>query len=240
VALEPRGHAPIRRAACPRGCDLLDPTVRIAGLSAITVLRESGGREAALHLAPVYGRYGHVASEPCEEGVVATVRCPRCRTDLCEPERRCERCGGPTFGVEVAEAGRVRWCSRNGCHWSSWPVLDAAGPRDMLELEVEDDGAGIPPENLPRLFDPFFTTKGARGSGLGLAVSWGIVDAHGGAIEVQSEPGRGSVFVVRLPIDPAHAWPAGRPAAAASPSAEPLAVATADVAPRSRRQGGTS
>jgi signal transduction histidine kinase len=66
---------------------------------------------------------------------------------------------------------------------------------------VEDDGVGIPPENLPRIFDPFFTTKPqGEGTGLGLANSDQIVRRHGGAIPAASEPGQGTVFRVRLPV----------------------------------------
>jgi two-component system, NtrC family, sensor kinase len=67
-------------------------------------------------------------------------------------------------------------------------------------IEVEDHGCGIPPEYLPRLFEPFFTTRPVgQGAGLGLAVSYGIVRDHGGTITVDSAPGRGSLFRVRLP-----------------------------------------
>lgn len=66
-------------------------------------------------------------------------------------------------------------------------------------LEVEDDGPGIPAELQPHLFDPFFTTKGTRGTGLGLAVPWSIVQGHGGAIDVHSEPGQGARFTVHIP-----------------------------------------
>ncbi len=74
---------------------------------------------------------------------------------------------------------------------------------DGVEVEVSDDGHGIAPEHLPRIFEPFFTTKAVgQGKGLGLSVSYGIVRDHGGVIEVESEPGRGSVFRVRLPLKP--------------------------------------
>jgi len=73
------------------------------------------------------------------------------------------------------------------------------GPSASIELLIEDSGCGIPPEDLPRIFEPFFTTKGNHGTGLGLAVSWGIVEAHGGSLEAQSQPGQGSQFTLRLP-----------------------------------------
>ena len=77
-------------------------------------------------------------------------------------------------------------------------------------IEVEDTGCGIPEENLHRIFDPFFTTKGslasgevfdgkARGTGLGLSVCHGIVEAHGGEIKVRSQLGKGTTFTVCLP-----------------------------------------
>jgi CheY-like chemotaxis protein len=67
-------------------------------------------------------------------------------------------------------------------------------------VEVEDTGAGMAPEVRARIFEPFFTTKGPKGSGLGLAVSWGIVNSLGGAIAVDSTPGAGTRITVRLPI----------------------------------------
>ena len=67
------------------------------------------------------------------------------------------------------------------------------------EFLFADTGVGIPPENMNRLFDPFFTTK-SLGTGLGLAVSYGIIQQGGGTIEVRSEVGRGSVFIVKLPL----------------------------------------
>src|SRR5690606_10843121 len=73
-------------------------------------------------------------------------------------------------------------------------------------LQVQDSGAGIAAADLDRIFDPFFTTRQSdaatpgRGAGLGLAVTYGIVQAHGGRIQVDSAPGAGSTFTVRLPL----------------------------------------
>ena len=65
---------------------------------------------------------------------------------------------------------------------------------------VRDTGVGMSPETARRVFEPFFTTKGPQGSGLGLSVVWGIVTRHGGSVEVDSRPGVGATFVVRLPV----------------------------------------
>jgi two-component system NtrC family sensor kinase len=71
-----------------------------------------------------------------------------------------------------------------------------------IEILCTDTGCGIPPENLNRLFDPFFTTKEVgHGTGLGLSVSYGIVERHGGTIWVQSKVGKGSTFKVWLPTE---------------------------------------
>ncbi len=70
----------------------------------------------------------------------------------------------------------------------------------QVEILFADTGVGIPPENIQKLFDPFFTTK-SFGTGLGLAVSYGIVQQRGGTIDVKSEVGRGSVFTVKLPLE---------------------------------------
>jgi len=78
-----------------------------------------------------------------------------------------------------------------------------AEPVPMVEISIVDTGCGIPEKNLSRIFDPFFTSKGVgKGTGLGLSVSHGIVRAHGGTIEVESEVGEGSTFRVYLPIKP--------------------------------------
>jgi signal transduction histidine kinase len=81
-------------------------------------------------------------------------------------------------------------------------VRTAARGEEVV-IAVADDGCGIAAELLDRIFDPFFTTKPAgEGTGLGLSISHEIVRRHGGRIEVRSQPGRGSEFLVMLPAAP--------------------------------------
>jgi PAS domain S-box-containing protein len=77
------------------------------------------------------------------------------------------------------------------------------GHPDQVRLMIRDTGPGIPAEVLPRIFDPFFTTK-PSGTGLGLSISYGIVREHGGTVDVHSEPGRGTTFVLSFPASPAE------------------------------------
>jgi signal transduction histidine kinase len=73
---------------------------------------------------------------------------------------------------------------------------------EHIAIEFSDTGCGIPPENLDKVFDPFFTTKEVgQGTGLGLAVSHGIIAKHKGSIEVKSNVGRGTTFVIKLPMN---------------------------------------
>ncbi|MDP2155128.1 MAG: ATP-binding protein [Sulfuricella sp.] len=76
---------------------------------------------------------------------------------------------------------------------------------EAVEIEIRDNGHGIPPEVLPRIFDPFFTTKDVgKGSGLGLFVVYEIIEKHGGCIAAESESGKGTAFHIRLPLNKAE------------------------------------
>jgi signal transduction histidine kinase len=76
-------------------------------------------------------------------------------------------------------------------------------PCEYLAIEVRDQGVGIAEEHLQHLFEPFFTTKGVgEGTGLGLSIAYGIVQEHGGWIDVTSRPNQGSCFTVFLPGEP--------------------------------------
>lgn len=73
--------------------------------------------------------------------------------------------------------------------------------QNYIEISIADNGCGIPKENMGKIFDPFFTTKGpGEGTGLGLSICYGIIKRHNGSIEVKSEVGKGTTFIIKLPM----------------------------------------
>jgi signal transduction histidine kinase len=106
----------------------------------------------------------------------------------------------------TAEGGAIEVWSRSSGEGGAAPittpyvVLGAIHPSGGVVIEVKDNGSGIAPEHLSRLVEPFFTTKPVgQGTGLGLAVSYGILRDHGAGLEIESLPGQGSLFRIRLP-----------------------------------------
>jgi signal transduction histidine kinase len=75
-----------------------------------------------------------------------------------------------------------------------------ASKADMVEITVSDTGKGISEEDVDRIFEPFYTTS-ESGTGLGLAITHGIIEQHGGTVEVESKMGQGTSFIIRLPLD---------------------------------------
>lgn len=122
----------------------------------------------------------------------------------------------PDIGAAALDADRIGQVLLNLC-LNAIAALEAGGtlhirltqPEEgMVRIDIADSGAGIPAEDLPRVFDPYFTTKPA-GTGLGLPVVQKIVEAHGGSIQLASEPGKGTTATLLLPA----AAPAGQGAA---------------------------
>ncbi|PYM85197.1 MAG: hypothetical protein DME09_06530 [Candidatus Rokuibacteriota bacterium] len=107
---------------------------------------------------------------------------------------------------------------------------DPGGER--VRLEVADTGPGIPAELHIRIFEPFFTTKApGLGTGLGLPLCRGIIEAHGGTIQLESRPGHGTVFRVELPLVPPPAAPPNGPTTASALSTEGKAILVVDDEP---------
>jgi signal transduction histidine kinase len=117
-----------------------------------------------------------------------------------ESDKLCPICGAPVLSFEITGQGIYEVCSSEKSNWERWEAVDSVGSREYIEIKVSDTGSGIRKEDLPKIFDPFFSTKGQKGNGLGLAVIWGIIDNHNGTINVESELGKGTTFIIRLPL----------------------------------------
>jgi len=126
--------------------------------------------------------------------------CPDCNISIVLQDKVCPKCGSPILVFEVEGQGIYEVCSSENSNWENWEFVDSSGFKDYIEIKVEDTGSGISEEDLSKIFEPFFSTKGQKGTGLGLAVIWGIIDNHNGTINVESKVGRGTTFTIRLPF----------------------------------------
>lgn len=199
VSLSPYGLAQIRTAVCPKRHDLMDDEIKINGLPTIKVKVVADGSEGTINLEPVYGKHRHQYGIEIKKGKNLQVSCPQCNVSLIEQGVKCEKCGASVYNFEVPPHGMLEGCTNPECNWQRWRAIDEAGHKEYIEIKVADTGQGISKEHLPRLFEPFYTTKGQHGTGLGLAVTWRIIDNHNGTINVESEIGRGTTFTIHLP-----------------------------------------
>jgi len=78
-------------------------------------------------------------------------------------------------------------------------TINVSSGKKQIRIKIQDTGPGIPPEVIKHIFDPFFTTK-EKGTGLGLAISYGIIERHQGKIDIETELGKGTTFVITLPV----------------------------------------
>ena len=205
LQLAPQGIAQVKSACCPKGHNLVTNDFKIEGLPAIRVRGRYNGDDGFMMIDPIYGRNrNHFDLEVKKQSELEMV-CPECGISLLEEHGKCESCGSRLLSFVVPSHGVFELCVTKGCGWQRWLAVDSVGIQEYVELSVSDTGVGISKENLAKIFEPFFTTKGQKGTGLGLAVIWGIVDNHDGTISVESELGVGTTFRIRLPL---HRQPA--------------------------------
>jgi len=200
ISLHPTEILQIKRALCRKRHDLVDRKVQIDGKPAISMRFRKKDQTGLIHLNPMYGSTGHrLGGMPdLREGV--ELLCPDCSVSLMAEGEFCPKCSSPVYVFEVPLKGLVQGCLHDGCGWHSWEQVDSAWSDEFVEVRVEDDGCGISRAQIPKLFEPFATTKGQMGTGLGLAVTWGIVDNHNGTITVESEVDVGTAFIIRIPV----------------------------------------
>ncbi|MFZ2322600.1 MAG: ATP-binding protein [Ignavibacteriaceae bacterium] len=200
ISLSPYGTAQIKKATCSKRHSLIDNDFKIDGLPSLKVKVISEGKEGIIHLDPVYGKHRNNFDVGFKIGKDANYVCPECNVSLVQENKTCPKCGSPVLTFEISGQGIYEVCSAESSNWEKWDFVDNAGLREYIEIKVKDTGSGISNEDLPKIFDPFFSTKGQKGNGLGLAVIWGIIDNHNGTINVESEVGKGTAFIIRLPL----------------------------------------
>lgn len=199
IRLNPYGLVPIKNATCPKGHDLMDSEVKIDGLPSIKIQAKADGNTGFINLDPIYGRNRNHYGIPIKDKAFVDVSCPKCDISLVYDDKKCPKCGAPVYFLEIPGMGLFEACVTKGGEWQHWEAVEKEGPREFVEARVSDTGCGIPKENLDKIFEPFFTTKGQKGTGLGLAVIWGILEKHDGTIKVESEVGKGTTFTIRIP-----------------------------------------
>ena len=199
--LSPYGTLQVKNAVCSKRHSLMDDELKIDGKASIKLKIVQNGNEGFVNLDPIYGknkdRYGIEISNATQ----VQVSCPKCNISLVDKSIKCPKCDGIVYTFEVPPQGMFEGCINPKCDWQRWSFVDEAGVRDYVEIKISDNGSGIAKEDLPRIFEPFYSTKGQKGTGLGLAVIWGIIDNHDGTINVQSESGKGTTFTIQLPIE---------------------------------------
>lgn len=200
IALAPLGIAQIKKATCPKRHSMIDSEFKIDGLPAIKVKVINEGKEGLIHLDPVYGKHRNVYNTGFKITRDTKFVCPDCNNSVVDQEKVCPICGSPVLSFEISGQGVYEVCSSENSNWEKWDYIDSLGLKEYIEIRISDNGCGISKEDLSKIFDPFFSTKGQKGTGLGLAVIWGIVDNHNGTINVDSELGKGTTFIIRLPL----------------------------------------
>ena len=202
ISLGPAGTLQIKRALCRKRHDLVDRKIQIDGKPAISMRYKKKKETGLIHLNPMYGSNAHKLNGMPDFDKEVQLMCPDCSASLIADGEFCPDCGSPIYAFEVPLKGLVQGCLKEGCGWHRWEQVDSSWNDEYVEVRVTDDGCGIPEEQLPKLFEPFSTTKGQKGTGLGLAVTWGIIDNHNGTISVKSKLGAGTTFIIRIPVGP--------------------------------------
>ncbi len=200
ISLSPFGTAQIKKATCSKRHNLLDNEVKIDGLPSLKLKVRSNGNENIIHVDPVYGKLRNIYNQDYIEKKGTQYVCPECNTSIVEENKLCPRCESAILIFDTGEQGFYEVCSHKGCTWAKWDFVDSAGLKEYILIRISDTGCGISRDDISKIFEPFFSTKGQKGNGLGLAVIWGIIDNHNGTINVESEVGKGTTFIIRLPL----------------------------------------
>lgn len=201
VSLSPYGTLQIKNAVCSKRHSLMDDEVKIDGMPTIKLKINSDDNEGFIILDPIYGKNRDKYHIKIQNPKNVQASCPKCNMSVIEKDIFCPKCQSRVYSFEVPPQGMFEGCINPQCDWQKWASVDEAGVRDYIEIKFSDNGIGIPKEDLSRIFEPFYSTKGQKGTGLGLAVIWGIIDNHNGTINVESNIGKGTTFSILLPVN---------------------------------------
>ena len=201
LGLTPYGTLQIKNAVCSKRHSLMDDEIKIDGKPSIKLKLVQNGKEGFVNLDPTYGKNRDKYGIEIKSSEQVQISCPKCNISVVDKESVCPKCRATVYTFEVPPRGIFEGCINPQCDWQRWAFVDEAGVRDYVEIKISDNGTGIAKEDLPRIFEPFYSTKGQKGTGLGLAVIWGIIDNHDGTINVESEIGQGTIFTILLPIN---------------------------------------
>lgn len=200
TSLSPYGTLQIKNAVCGKRHSLMDEEIKIDGKPSIKLKLNKNGTEGFVNLDPTYGKNRDKFSIEFDSKDQIQISCPKCNISVVNKEKSCPVCKSIVYSFEVPPQGMFEGCINPKCEWQEWKYVDEAGVRDYVEIKISDNGSGISKEDLARIFEPFYSTKGQKGTGLGLAVIWGIIDNHDGTINVESDLGRGTTFTILLPV----------------------------------------
>lgn len=201
ISLSLYGNQPIKQATCPKNHSLIDEENKIGGLPSIKVKATTEDEQGFIFLDPIYGKNRNQYSVPYERNKQVGMCCPECDSSLISEGENCPKCDSSVYSIIIPSKGVLNGCTRVGCGWQKWDVVDSIGKIRYIECKVADNGCGIAEDELVKIFEPFYTTKGQKGTGLGLSVIWGIMDNHGGSISVSSKVNKGTTFTLRLPVE---------------------------------------
>jgi len=199
IKLSPIGVSQIKNAVCRKRHNLIDSEIKIGSLPSVKIKATQNAKTGFIYLDPIYGKHKHIYEFPVIEDENIEMYCPQCEVSLNDSKKVCPKCGSRIYAFEVPPNGMFEGCTNRACDWEKWQAMDDTGEKDYIEIKIQDNGSGIPEQDLPRIFEPFFSTKGQKGTGLGLAIIWGIIDNHNGTINVESEVNEGTTFTIRLP-----------------------------------------
>lgn len=200
ISLSPYGSTQIKKATCSKRHSLMDSEFKIDGLPSVKVKVISNDKQGIIHLDPVYGKHRNSFNLDFKIDKESKFVCPECSISLVQQDKVCPKCGSPILTFEIEGQGIYEVCSSENSNWEKWDYVDSLGLKEYIEIRISDTGYGINREDISKIFEPFFSTKGQKGNGLGLAVIWGIIDNHNGTINVESEVGKGTTFIIRLPL----------------------------------------